>query len=161
MAMQNMQVAPVHALTANKGTYLLVLESHKQQAIQIGKYGEMSLKRGIYLYIGSAFGSGGIKARVGRHLADGKSLRWHIDYLRRVSDVCAVYVSYEQRRLEDDWVERFVKSGDYTSPMSGFGASDSSNTSHLFFTRNEPSREIVRQVLASDSLVWIQPERVR
>ena len=39
------------------------------------------LEPGLYAYIGSAYGPGGLRARLGRHLRPEKKLRWHIDQI--------------------------------------------------------------------------------
>ena len=45
------------------------------------------LPPGLYLYAGSAWGPGGIRARVGRHLRHPKSRVWHIDRLTEAAPV--------------------------------------------------------------------------
>ncbi|MCB1757378.1 MAG: GIY-YIG nuclease family protein, partial [Gammaproteobacteria bacterium] len=105
MAIQNIQYLKTRTLLSDKGTYLLMLESRGHLMIEVGKRGAMALEPGFYLYVGSAFGPGGIKARVGRHLSADKPLRWHIDYLRRVTTVREVCISYDPRQLESKWVD--------------------------------------------------------
>jgi Uri superfamily endonuclease len=40
-----------------------------------------TLAAGDYLYLGSAYGPGGIRARCRRHLQQEKGKRWHVDWL--------------------------------------------------------------------------------
>ena len=51
------------------------LEATAIQDVPIGKLGVLHLLPGIYVYVGSAFGPGGIAARVGRHARCEKTLR--------------------------------------------------------------------------------------
>ena len=50
------------------GTYAIWMKATSKQIITVGKLGKIEIEPGYYVYIGSAFGPGGIKARVGRHL---------------------------------------------------------------------------------------------
>ena len=50
------------------GTYALILRASTAQTIQIGRLGDLVMQPGYYIYVGSAFGPGGLAARVGRHL---------------------------------------------------------------------------------------------
>jgi Uri superfamily endonuclease len=48
-------------------------------ALAVGSLGTITFERGWYAYVGSA--ARGREARVARHLAAEKPLRWHADYL--------------------------------------------------------------------------------
>ena len=91
---------------------------------------------GTYIYLGSAFGSGGIKGRLGRHLS--KEITrpfWHIDYLRTSADVSGyIYFPSNDRTFPENsqkftpmeclWSQT-LESLPYTStPIFKFGASD-------------------------------------
>ena len=54
-------------MTDAPGTYALLLRASKEQTIEVGALGAMPVRPGMYVYVGSAFGSGGLQARVGRH----------------------------------------------------------------------------------------------
>ena len=83
------------------------------------------------MYSGSAFGPGGLAARVGRHLRLNKKLRWHIDYLRqRVDDVVAYY--QPDARSECLFANELMIAGGEI-PMKGFGSSDCKCESHLVY----------------------------
>jgi len=124
------------------GTYILLMRVQKSSTVEIGKKGTMKLQPGFYLYVGSAFGSGGLRARVGRHARDEKSLRWHIDYLRQKARLVAVYFSTDEGHLEDDWAESIQAWPWVRVPMPGFGASDSQVLSHLFFCPKQPDETL-------------------
>ena len=48
------------------GTYVLVLRSDKNQTVQVGRWGLLNIHPGYYLYVGSAFGAGGVRAQAMR-----------------------------------------------------------------------------------------------
>ena len=55
------------AYESQPGTYALILQSTINQYLGIGQLGELQVCPGIYIYIGSAFGPGGLLSRVSRH----------------------------------------------------------------------------------------------
>ncbi len=65
----------------------------------------ISLRQGYYIYVGSAFGPGGVNARVSRHFRNTKKLHWHIDYLRTFLRPLTVLYSHDPRRLEHQWAK--------------------------------------------------------
>jgi Domain of unknown function DUF123 len=67
---------------ARPGTYVLVLSSRSTDLIQIGRLGALQLQSGFYVYVGSALGPGGVRARLAHHLKLSRRPHWHIDYLR-------------------------------------------------------------------------------
>ncbi|MCH2246875.1 MULTISPECIES: GIY-YIG nuclease family protein [Crocosphaera] len=69
-------------LPSQSGTYCLVFSCSISLPVTIGKLGTYQIKPGYYCYIGSAFGPGGIKSRINRHLQINKRKHWHLDYLR-------------------------------------------------------------------------------
>ncbi|NPA76903.1 MAG: DUF123 domain-containing protein [Candidatus Diapherotrites archaeon] len=102
----------------------------RKQANVKTTYGFTKLKPGIYAYVGSAFGPGGLKARILRHWRQEKKIHWHIDWITK-SEACEhigafVFVG---KRIESEiagLLERKYKA------VPGFGASDSKEDSHLF-----------------------------
>ena len=51
----------------SRGTYALVMTSDSEQQVVIGKLGRLRVRPGYYVYVGSAFGPGGLKARIAHH----------------------------------------------------------------------------------------------
>jgi Uri superfamily endonuclease len=76
-------LAGIDSLREGAGTYALILRSHSKATTQVGRWGRINLETGYYIYIGSAFGPGGVRARVSRHFRKEKRKHWHIDYLRK------------------------------------------------------------------------------
>jgi endonuclease-3 len=119
-----------------KGVYVLILKLDNDTTITIGELGTFNFKKGFYAYTGSARGTGGFK-RVTRHfnVASGKNTtrRWHIDYLLpHMEVICAVTVP------TDNDMECAVagKLSALLPAIKGFGCSDCSCSSHLFFSDN-------------------------
>jgi Uri superfamily endonuclease len=115
-----------------KGTYIIVLYLNKNERIQIGKLGRFEFKKGYYAYVGSAFGPGGLKSRIKRHIGPKKNYHWHIDYLNPA--VKEVWVSDHGERLEHEWAGLLGEIA--TDKILGFGCSDCSCESHLFYFRS-------------------------
>jgi len=126
---------------SEKGIYCLIFEN-KECNLKIGKKGEFSFLAGFHIYVGSALGPGGLK-RVKRHINlsrnKDKNPRWHVDYLhlspsfRLISAVCA----FTSSRLECSLASSI--GGDL---VSGFGCTDCTCSSHLFYRNKSPFPEI-------------------
>lgn len=136
-------------LQSEPGTYLLVCPADRPRNIRIGAKGLTSFDKGYYLYVGSAFGPGGIRARVGRHCRRRKPKRWHIDYLTAHFRPTRALISYEQIRHEHDWASQLEKQQGML-PMGGFGNSDCRCRSHLFLSRKAPDQAALVSGLAGD-----------
>jgi len=119
------------------GTYALILYNPKKNQVQIGRWQTIEIKRGYYIYVGSAFGPGGVKARVSRHFKSDKAERWHIDYLREVTRPKCAWYSHDKKRLEHEWADVLSHLPDISS-IAGFGCSDCSCKSHLFYNTKKP-----------------------
>ena len=114
------------------GTYALVLVLTHSRMIRVGKLGRFLFPAGYYVYIGSAFGPGGLASRIHRHLKKDKRLHWHIDYLRKQAVVEEVWISRGHTKSEHVWA-RFLENHSAASiPVKGFGCSDCTCSTHLF-----------------------------
>ena len=71
-------------------TYQLLIRVPESRQIRIGQLGIFDFPAGSYVYTGSA--KRHPEARIARHLARSKRLRWHIDYLLAASGVEVVEV---------------------------------------------------------------------
>ncbi len=123
--------SPLPALPGAGGTYALGLALAGEVQVTVGALGQGTFPPGLYLYVGSAWGPGGLAARVGRHLrGDGKP-RWHIDALRRRATPVALWIAPGER-LECAWARTLVDRPGVRIAMPRFGASDCRCPSHLF-----------------------------
>ncbi|MCP4888995.1 MAG: GIY-YIG nuclease family protein [Planctomycetaceae bacterium] len=135
------------SLSTSPGTYALILRAIHSKEIQVGRLGTLTVEPGFYVYVGSARGPGGLDRRVARHCRKEKTLRWHIDYLRVITQVTGVWCSEGSDKQECLWGESFARMKNATIPVNGFGASDCSCRSHLFRFSRRPAPSEFRQRL--------------
>ena len=57
----------------------MVIFLRRSETLRVGSLGVVTLRRGYFIYTGSAAGK--LRSRLRRHLAREKKLRWHIDFL--------------------------------------------------------------------------------
>lgn len=114
------------------GTYALRLRCAESEGIHVGALGRMKTREGDYVYVGSAFGPGGVDARVRRHRRRDKSCHWHVDHLRAVAELRETWVSYDPVRRECAWARIIADADGSAVPLRGFGASDCRCPAHLF-----------------------------
>ncbi len=118
-----------------KGVYILILRVEELLNLSIGSLGSVTVKPGLYAYVGSARSFGGLRSRIKHHLMKGKKrLWWHIDYLTSHSNVKILCIIYGLTRLdlEECLAEALSKSSCWRYAIPGFGSSDKRSYSHLF-----------------------------
>lgn len=124
----------IESISRDPGTYLLHLILDRAVSITIGRLGRFKFNQGSYYYVGSAFGPGGLRARLRHHAKVSERPHWHIDYLRSQAILQAVWVSRDGRHLEHQWAEKISTLSQILPPVAGFGASDCACDSHLFYS---------------------------
>jgi Uri superfamily endonuclease len=129
------------------GTYVLILQMKKNQTIKIGKLGTYKFNKGYYGYVGSAFGPGGLIARIRHHLRKSRNPHWHVDYLRRRSSPVQIWWSTTRTRREHDWAAVMGKLFEASHVIKGFGASDCNCFSHLFYFERNPKFIMFNKIL--------------
>jgi Uri superfamily endonuclease len=124
-----------------KGTYVLIAFAPRMKRLAIGRLGIYDLIPGFYAYVGSAFGPGGLRARLQHHLESVAQPHWHIDYLLGHAEPAEVWYALSGRKLEQDLAELLKQSPGFRMPIPRFGSSDyrRSRTSHLFYSKRLPS----------------------
>ena len=127
------------------GTYALVLNSTSEKSVVVGRLGTICLKPGFYVYIGSAFGPGGLAARIGHHQKNSGRPHWHIDYLGHVLSPYEIWYSFDPIPREHQWAEVHASARNASIPLPGFGSSDCRCSSHLFFYQIPPSGSYFRR----------------
>lgn len=132
-----------------KGTYLLILRLDQDLAdLQVGRLGCFTFAAGYYLYVGSAFGSGGLLARLAYHRQRVKAHpHWHVDYLRAHARLVETWSVASAMRLERPWARALLATPGLSVPVPRFGASDTDSRSHLFFTPQRPSTKLLTEAL--------------
>ena len=120
------------------GTYLLIITLPKDTTVMVGKQGLLHFKKGYYAYVGSALN--GLDQRIQRHLKADKKIHWHIDYLLAFTEIVEIFYKENNRREECSIAQ--VLERNFTS-IPGFGCSDCSCKSHLFFGSSEEITQVV------------------
>jgi Uri superfamily endonuclease len=121
------------------GTYALVLSCTSNARIRVGRLGPMRLRCGYYVYLGSALGPGGLRARIAHHQKISTRPHWHIDYLRAYTRIHSVWLNCDGRRHEHEWAVALKEAKGSMVPLPGFGASDCGCPSHLYFFERCPA----------------------
>lgn len=132
-----------------RGTYVLFLRPADRGVVPVGGLGELELEPGVYAYVGSAFGPGGLGARLRRHLRGEGAVHWHVDYLRRRAVPVQAWLTRDPSRREHEWAASLSGLPGSTAPMPGFGASDCGCRAHLFHFGELPSLERFRRRTAA------------
>jgi len=146
------------------GVYILLISVTESISVRIAALGNVSFKKGLYVYVGSAQNS--LEKRVERHFRRVKKKFWHVDYLLGASQTEILEVFYKKvGRLEECRIaERLSK---IATPIWGFGSSDCKCKGHLFrieaydilsgFTREVNMKTIGRTVPIAKTgwCVWI------
>ena len=128
-------------MNSSPGTYALIFNLKNKISSQVGSLGLLSLEPANYIYIGSAFGPGGIKARTNRHIKINKVSRWHIDYMRPFLILNEIWHIYNYK-CECVWAQIFSLKG--IVPFKGFGSSDCNCKSHFFKFNKKPNINLLR-----------------
>lgn len=118
-----MTISSVDLLPAAPGIYALALRLAEPLTLTIRRQ-FYSLPSGIYIYVGSAYGPGGIRARLGRHLRSVGRPHWHIDSVRAVAEIIGWHYARRSASYECKWAQTLAARADTTIPVPGFGASD-------------------------------------
>lgn len=127
-------------LTSQPGTYALLLRLEVEREFTVGRLGRFCLPAGVYVYAGSARASGGLAARIRRHLRHPKPLHWHIDYLRAWAQPEAVWLTEGMEHRECIWARALADMAQASLPAPGFGASDCRCRAHLIHFPDRPDQ---------------------
>ena len=130
----------VGQLTAQPGTYALILRSRSRATAGIGRRLQLKIEPGYYVYVGSARGPGGLRARLTRHCRAEKRHHWHIDYLSPYANPVSVWYRAGEGQAEHGWAATLSEMGGLTV-LAGFGCSDCRCRSHLFHSATLPAVE--------------------
>lgn len=126
-------------MQSRSGTYALILHARSSGNIDVGRWGRLRVDPGFYVYVGSAGGPGGLRARVSRHFRKHKVRHWHIDYLSEHARPVWAWYSYGTENREHRWARAIGKMMQ-ASAVKGFGCTDCGCHAHLFRMSRKPSR---------------------
>ena len=123
-----------------KGTYILIASVAQTKRLEIGQLGTFAVVPGFYAYVGSAFGAGGLRARIGHHLGSTSNPHWHIDYLLKYATPIEFWYTTADHRLEHHWAELLERAKRFRTSIPRFGSSDyhRSRSTHLFYSKRRP-----------------------
>lgn len=121
------------------GTYALILKACRSRRVNIGRLGRLHVEQGFYVYVGSAFGPGGLQARLAHHFRRSPRPRWHIDYLKPHTRIAAAWVTEDPLHREHQWAAALAGMPGAKIHLRRFGASDCRCASHLFHFHAPPS----------------------
>lgn len=109
-------------LGREKGAYLLSIRLERAvPADGLARF-RAGFAPGDYVYAGSAYGPGGMAARLRRHFRKDKRLRWHVDRLTVAADRVAALALAGGN--ECALVEKLLAGGAFRIAAKGFGSSD-------------------------------------
>lgn len=142
---------------AQPGSYALHLRlALPVFALPVGRLGNFDFPAGDYLYLGSAAGPGGLRARLAHHARAAARAHWHIDFLRTNARLLGAWIAPGGRSLECVWSQALLDVQGSRLPAAGFGATDCrlGCPAHLV----QSSASLVVPVLQSftDLLQWLE-----
>jgi Uri superfamily endonuclease len=105
-----------------RGAYVLVLRLDETVRIELPRGASDHLMPGWYFYVGSARGSGGIRARVRRHFRSKNTAHWHIDRLTMEAVEMAALAVADGH--ECDLAGKLLESLRFKVAAAGFGSTD-------------------------------------
>ena len=113
---------PFTGLSGVPGAYTLVIKLEGPHRLNIARLGVPNLGPGWYIYVGNAYGPGGLGARLNRHCRTGKATHWHVDHLTALGEIRALAVQPDGD--ECAIIAALCALGDFAHPLNGFGSSD-------------------------------------
>ncbi len=135
-------------LPVGKGAYLLIVRLTRPTRLQVGQLGTFELAAGCYAYAGSALGSGGLAARLGRHARQDKRPHWHIDHLLKWGALDGIWYVESTARLECAWAHALTSLPGAQRPIARFGSSDCACPGHLIALPLGCDGQTIRAALA-------------
>ncbi len=151
-------------LTNRSGTYALILLAENVTELTVGKLGEFQFEAGYYVYVGSAFGPGGLRARLTHHSRISNNPHWHLDYLKPATQIETIWYTTDLQPREHQWAATLSSYRNAAIPSRGFGATDCSCETHLIFFTTHPSghyfRTKIREQDPGHGIVhWYTPQQ--
>jgi Uri superfamily endonuclease len=121
------------------GTYALVFACPEPITLVVGALGPIRLDSGHLLYLGSAFGPGGLAGRLRHHLRPIVRPRWHVDYLHEGASLLGAWCAAGPRELEHVWARALADRRGFRVAHPHFGSSDCDCETHLLHVRRPPT----------------------
>jgi len=136
---KNPPLAPIiQKIPPALGTYALIYRCDTPFQAVAGKLGPVSFSSGHWIYVGSAFGPGGLKSRLNHHLTPSARPHWHLDYVKQALLPLEIWLTTDTVKQEHAWASDLWHLKGATCPIAGFGASDCACRAHLIHLRHLP-----------------------
>lgn len=129
----------IQKIPSGHGTYALIYRCDTPFEAVAGKLGTVSFTTGHWVYVGSAFGPGGLKTRLKHHLTPSLRPHWHLDYVKHALPPLEIWLSTDSVKHEHAWASDLWHLKGARCPIFKFGASDCSCRAHLIHLRRQPS----------------------
>jgi Uri superfamily endonuclease len=159
-AVQEGPDGPAH----RRGTYVVVYQAKAGTVQRIGRLETYWVPAGLLLYVGSALGAGGVRARTDRHCDTYAPLRWNIDHLKAIARPVELWWAYAKEgshrtQVECPWAMALAGLPGYCCPAPGFGSNDcQSCPAHLYHSLVRPSceefAELVQQTIPGHGTIY-------
>jgi Uri superfamily endonuclease len=149
-----LEVTASDPLLNQAGSYALWLVVSAPVDLPIGRLGAFHFPSGNYVYVGSAQGPGGLRARLRHHSRISTRPHWHLDWLRPQSVLAGIWVAVAKCEaginLECAWGHSLSRLPDTLVPAAGFGSADCLQNcpAHLFRFPEEFSLNSIEACLA-------------
>jgi Uri superfamily endonuclease len=119
----------------HRGVYTLIIRCSRPSRITVGRHLALLLRRGWYLYSGSALGRGStsLEGRISRHLTQEKKHFWHIDRILSSGSTRVVSVVFAKttNKMECQLNAALLKDSATRVPVRGVGSTDCRCESHF------------------------------
>lgn len=122
-----MENQSIESLPAEPGSYALHLALRAPVCLEVGRLGIFAFPAGDYVYLGSARGPGGLRARLCHHARAAEHPHWHLDWLRRHAVLLGGWAAPGSLNLECVWSQALLRLPGASIPVPGFGAADCRN----------------------------------
>ena len=148
----------------HQGVYTLIIRLSGPCVTTAGENLPVSLRRGLYLYTGSALGRGStsLEGRISRHLRRAKKEFWHIDCILacKHAQIVSVVFAKTTRKAECTVNAAILHSPNIRVTCEGVGSSDCRCNSHLL-AADGPLRSAEEVVRSSYARLMLRPQIFR
>jgi sugar fermentation stimulation protein A len=141
-----------------RGAYTLIIDLEEDLELHLKSLGDLSFKKGTWIYVGSAMGGGStsLENRIGRHFRSEKTIHWHIDHLLKShSKIRSAIWAESSVQIECDIAKAIRQMNNIFPGPEGFGASDCRKKcwTHLYQSKIKSGLEKKIQKVFTDLLL--------
>ncbi len=120
------------------GTYALMFKCSAPFQAVVGKLGPVFLSEGYWIYVGSAFGPGGLRSRLSHHLQPSHRPHWHLDHIKSAMQPIEIWITTDTVKREHAWATIISALNGASRPIVDFGATDCACRAHLIHLPRRP-----------------------